>query len=115
MGSTHSKNIRQIGSSPQVGVNIKNLWNHHLVMFHCGVSLLSGNRTHCSKVPATVRLDLTPNQPKELMGRPASPCKAKLKGVTLREKKKKTWEQEGVVGGFNPFEKMLVKMGIIPK
>ena len=25
------KNISQIGSSPQVGVKIKNIWNHHLV------------------------------------------------------------------------------------
>ena len=29
--STHLKNISQIGSFPQVGVNIKNIWNHHLV------------------------------------------------------------------------------------
>ena len=29
---THLKNIRQIGSFPQVGVDIKkNIWNHHLV------------------------------------------------------------------------------------
>ena len=26
---THLKNISQIGSSPQVGVKIKNIWNHH--------------------------------------------------------------------------------------
>ncbi len=30
--STHLKNISQIGSFPQVGVKIKNIWNHHLVM-----------------------------------------------------------------------------------
>ena len=29
---THLKNISQIGSSPQVGMNIKNIWNHHLVV-----------------------------------------------------------------------------------
>ncbi len=29
--STHLNNISQIGSFPQVGVNIKNIWNHHLV------------------------------------------------------------------------------------
>ena len=29
--STHLKNISQIGSFPQVGVKIKNLWTHHLV------------------------------------------------------------------------------------
>ena len=28
--STHLKNISQIGSFPQVGLKIKNLWNHHL-------------------------------------------------------------------------------------
>ncbi len=28
--STHLKNISQIESFPQVGVKIKNIWNHHL-------------------------------------------------------------------------------------
>ena len=28
--TTHLKNISQIGSSAQVGVKIKNVWNHHL-------------------------------------------------------------------------------------
>ena len=28
--STHLKNISQIGSSPQGGMKIKNIWNHHL-------------------------------------------------------------------------------------
>ena len=31
MVSTHLKNISQIGSFPQIGVKIKNLWNHHPV------------------------------------------------------------------------------------
>ena len=36
MVSTQSKNIRQIGSFPQVRVNMKNIWNHHLVTcFFC--------------------------------------------------------------------------------
>ena len=30
MVSTHLKNISQIGSFPQVGMKIKNIWNHHL-------------------------------------------------------------------------------------
>ena len=30
--STHLKNISQIGNHPQVGVKIKNIWNHHLVI-----------------------------------------------------------------------------------
>ena len=32
--STHLKNICQIGSFPQIGVKIKNFWNHHLVIYH---------------------------------------------------------------------------------
>ena len=38
MVSTHWKNIRQIGSFPQLGVKIKNIWNHHLdhgCCFYC--------------------------------------------------------------------------------
>ena len=39
--STHLKNISQIGNHPQVGVNIKNIWNHHLV--------IQLNMENCSK------------------------------------------------------------------
>ena len=28
--STHLKNISQIGNLPQIGMKIKNIWNHHL-------------------------------------------------------------------------------------
>ncbi len=28
--STHLKNISQIGSFPQIGMQMKNIWNHHL-------------------------------------------------------------------------------------
>ena len=28
--STHLKNISQIGNIPQIGVQIENIWNHHL-------------------------------------------------------------------------------------
>ena len=31
--STHLKNTSQSGSSPQVGVKIKNIWKHHLVLY----------------------------------------------------------------------------------
>ncbi len=31
MVSTHLKNISQIGSFPQIGTKIKNIWNHHPV------------------------------------------------------------------------------------
>ena len=30
--STHLKNISQRGSFPQIGMKIKNIWNHHPVM-----------------------------------------------------------------------------------
>ena len=30
--STPLKNIRQIGNLPQIGMEIKNVWNHHLVI-----------------------------------------------------------------------------------
>ncbi len=30
--STHLKNISQIGNLPQVGVKLKNIWTHHLVV-----------------------------------------------------------------------------------
>ena len=30
MVSTHLKNISQNGNLPQIGVKIKNVWNHHL-------------------------------------------------------------------------------------
>ena len=36
--STPLKNISQIGNLPQIGVKIKNIWNHHLdrlVVFGC--------------------------------------------------------------------------------
>ena len=33
MVSTHLKNISQIGSFPQVGMKIKNVWNHNLVQY----------------------------------------------------------------------------------
>ena len=32
MVSTHSKNISQIASFPQIGMTIKNVWNHQLVI-----------------------------------------------------------------------------------
>ena len=35
--STHLKNMSQIGKLPQIEVNIKNVWNHHLViLFNLG-------------------------------------------------------------------------------
>ena len=43
MVSTHLKNISQIGSFPQVGVKIKNIWKHHLANIwnhHLGLLLL---------------------------------------------------------------------------
>ena len=37
--STHSKNISQIGSSQQVGVKIKKLSNHHLVILKIAITI----------------------------------------------------------------------------
>ena len=37
MVSTHLKNISQIGSFPQAGVKIKNIWNHHLEKYERSV------------------------------------------------------------------------------
>ena len=34
MVSTHLKNMSQIGSFLQVGVKMKNIWNHRLVVFN---------------------------------------------------------------------------------
>ncbi len=46
--STHLKNISQNGNLPQIGVKIKNVWNHHLVLdsnlypsFFCSLDLVS--------------------------------------------------------------------------
>ena len=37
MVSTHLKNISQIGNLPQLGVRIKNIWNHHLYKVYMGL------------------------------------------------------------------------------
>ena len=39
--STHLKNISQIGSFPQIGVKIKNIWNHHPVIFWIKIDVSS--------------------------------------------------------------------------
>ena len=38
--STHLKNISQNGNLPQVGVKIKNVWNHHLVFQSCHLRMI---------------------------------------------------------------------------
>ena len=47
--STHLKTISQIGSFPQVGMKIKNIWNHHLdlvfTLLHLVFTLLSPQRS----------------------------------------------------------------------
>ena len=42
--STHLKNISQIGSFPQVGMKIKNIWNHHLVLTLHNMIFVSSKR-----------------------------------------------------------------------
>ena len=37
MVSTHLKNISQNGNLPQLGMKIKNIWNHHLVLLIKGI------------------------------------------------------------------------------
>ena len=39
------KNISQIGNLPQIGVNIKNIWNHHL-----DINGQGANKIHLSKM-----------------------------------------------------------------
>ena len=49
MVSTHLKNISQIGTLPQIGVKIKNIWNHHLGEYFthvCQHSNLSATHVH---------------------------------------------------------------------
>ena len=41
MVSTHLKNVSQIGNLPQIGVKIKNIWNHHLVNGLASLTLLT--------------------------------------------------------------------------
>ena len=40
--STHLKNIREFGSSPQVGMKIKNIWNHHPVSISASLKFEGG-------------------------------------------------------------------------
>ena len=47
--STHLKNIRQNGNLPQIGVKIKNLWNHHLEVITYILDLPSQDAGHHQK------------------------------------------------------------------
>ena len=49
MVSAHLKNISQIESSPQVEVNIKNIWNQHLVNKSIGGGYVQDDVTLASK------------------------------------------------------------------
>ena len=46
MVSTPLNNISQIGSSPQVGMKIKNIWNHHLEQSYREVSQSANPENH---------------------------------------------------------------------
>ena len=48
--STHLKNISQNGNPPQIGVKIKNIWNHHLVFGY-----------HHSQLPMLINLWIDPS------------------------------------------------------
>ena len=49
--STHLKHIRQIEHLPQVGVNIKNIWNHHQVVYSSIATVLLHISNECSSEP----------------------------------------------------------------
>ena len=46
---THLKNMSQIGNLLQIGVKIKNTWNHHQVKFR-GVYVVMGNNCCLSRL-----------------------------------------------------------------
>ena len=56
MVSTHLINISQIGSFPQVVVKIKNIWNHHLVIYN---SISNNSPRRCSPHDLSVFLPKT--------------------------------------------------------
>ena len=55
--STHLKNISQIGSFPQVGVKIKNVWNHHLAMSFTNPPHSRRNSENAPKEDDCLRID----------------------------------------------------------
>ena len=89
MVSTQLKNISQIGSFPQVGVNIKYVWNHHLVIFSskqpgtCLLHLLFSCRKVCTGTSISHGVHLEKSLHEILQGR--SPLKfyhPKRKGLS---------------------------------
>ena len=46
--STHLKNISQMGSFPQVGMKIKNVWNHHLATHVCSSNIPFTSKDICT-------------------------------------------------------------------
>ena len=60
-GFNHLKHISQIGSSPQVGVTIKNIWNHHIVNLTTKVILMQRPKI-CQKNKTTQPIFLPRHQ-----------------------------------------------------
>ena len=58
MVSTPLKNIRQDGNLPQVGVKIKNIWNHHLVLGWCYLEKTNKNLKERKKTFRLFRFEL---------------------------------------------------------
>ncbi len=52
--STHLKNISQNWNLPQIGVKIKNIWNHHLVYIYPRTQVTSFDIRPCWNLTATV-------------------------------------------------------------
>ena len=50
--STQLNNIRQIGWFPQVGVNITNIWNHHLVNINKNICETNAETAFCGANPS---------------------------------------------------------------
>ena len=60
MVSTHLKNIGQIGSISQVGVKIKNIWNHHLVWVLLSAGSGADFGIQSTHIPRSNRLEPNP-------------------------------------------------------
>ena len=50
--STHLKNISQVGHLPQIGVKIKNIWNHHLVNINKNICETNAETAFCEANPS---------------------------------------------------------------
>ena len=98
MVSTNLKNICEIGSFPQVGINIKDVWNHHLVIFRgcifLGVQIPSQQVFGCG-----TQLSHLPQGAKRLES-----CQLRME--TLEFCQTKTWQEKKILraGALRPIK-----------